>query len=122
VGLRHGESWQLLAITSASTTALWEGPLDGSAGGAGPETSAMAAALLKDLTGQCPPPAVRDALAQRVIPELSEATFVLYSGDLDVWLIDHELDPQTWASGTRPGITRSRPLEPSRGTGGGHSE
>jgi hypothetical protein len=107
VGLRRGESWQLLAITSGSTTPLWEGRLDGSPGEAEAETSAMAAALLKDLTGHWAPPAVRDRLAQRVLPELSEATFAIYSGDLDAWLIDHDLDPQTWPSGTVPGNGRS---------------
>jgi hypothetical protein len=93
LGLRRGESWQLLAITSGSTTPLWEGRLDSSAGVRETETSAMAATLLEDLTGQSAPSIVRDALAQRIVPELSKATFVLYSGDLDAWLADQELDP-----------------------------
>jgi hypothetical protein len=93
VGLRRGESWQLLAITSGSTTPLWEGRPASSAAAGDTETSAMAAALLEDLTGQPARCIVRDALAERIALELSKSTFVLYSGDLDAWLIDHDLRP-----------------------------
>jgi hypothetical protein len=116
VGLRLGERWQLLGITSASTTPLWEGRLSGSAGAlgaAGAENPAMAAALLNDLTGKWAPPAIRDALACRVVPKLSEPSFVLYSADLDAWLTDHGWDPQTWPSGAAAGPPRSRRRGPS---------
>jgi hypothetical protein len=104
VGLREPAGWRLLVITSAATTPLLDtrdgGPAQGT-GATRDEASSMAGALLEDLTGRRAPSYARAALARRIAGELEGATFALYSSDLDTWLEDADMAPDTWPADGR---------------------
>jgi hypothetical protein len=98
VGLRRPEGWQLLAITTAATTLLWDGsPVRGGLHLVTDEASGMANALLEDLVRARPPVRARAALARRIAAELEDRTFVFHGGEIRAWLHDCRLEPGSWA-------------------------
>jgi hypothetical protein len=99
VGLRRPEGWQLMAITSAGTTLLWDGaPVQTGLHLVRDEASGMANALLEDLVGCRPSVRARAALSRKIVAELGDRTFVFHGRELRAWLLERRLEPGTWAS------------------------
>jgi hypothetical protein len=97
VGLRRPHGWQLLVITSAATTVLWDGaPMRGRLQLVTDEASGIANALLEDLAQCRPPIRARAALARRIGAELQSTTFVFQGRELGAWVLEQRLYPRGW--------------------------
>jgi hypothetical protein len=97
VGLRRPHGWQLLVITSAATTLLWDGaPMSGRLQLVLDEASGIANAMLEDLAQCRPPMRARAALARRIGGELEGTTFVFHGRELGTWLLEQRLYPRGW--------------------------